>query len=387
MPPEKTRYPGESDDVYPDIFNNIPKQAKEKKDGQLSDEQLKKFFQEGYLVVEKFFKPEELQPCRDAIDKMVDNLANKLFDAGKIAQKYEELGLFKRLCKMEEEFKGSNVLMFKSQKMPEAFQKLWSNQRLLNIIEQLIGPDIAGHPVWNLRTKTPNSPATDIPWHQDSAYFSNESYDHMIPSVWIPFLDATPENGCMQVVKNAHKKGKVARHTCCKGPTWYIMLEEEEMENTLGANMETDVITLPIEYGGFLLFHNLTPHRSLQNMSTDVRWSVDLRYQSPKEDWGFYGIGEGVIMRSSEREITQPDFYKFLNTDRKEIWQKRYFKQVNESDPFDTSMVGPWMGQWELVNHNRHTVNFKSYDHRLQPDTNSKQSGRRKRKLDENIKT
>lgn len=363
MPPKGKRFPGESDEIHPEPFTEIPPQPKEKKEGQLTEKQLKHFFEEGYVVVEKFFTPEELQPCRDAIDVMVENLANKLFAAGKIKEKYEDYGFFKRLCKMEEEFKGSNVLLFKSQKMPEAFQKLWSNPRLLNIIEQLIGPDIAGHPVWNLRTKTPNSVATDIPWHQDSAYFSNESYDHMIPTAWIPFLDATTENGCMQVVKKAHQKGKVARHTCCKGPSWYIMLDEEEMENELGAQMYRDVVTLPIEYGGFLLFHNLTPHRSLQNVSTDVRWSVDLRYQSPKENWGFYGIGEGVVMRSSTENITKPDFFKFLNTDRKEIWQKRYFKQVNESDPFDTTMVGPWMGQWELINHNRHTTNFKSYDY------------------------
>ena len=27
------------------------------------------------------------------------------------------------------------------------------NERLLNVIEQFIGPEIGGHPVWNLRTK------------------------------------------------------------------------------------------------------------------------------------------------------------------------------------------------------------------------------------------
>lgn len=37
--------------------------------------------------------------------------------------------------------------------------------------------------------------------------------------------------------------------------------------------------------------------------------------------------------------------------------------QVDESDPFDTTMVGPWMGQWELINHNKHTTNFKYYDY------------------------
>ena len=30
---------------------------------------------------------------------------------------------------------------------------LWTNERLLNVVEQFIGPEIAGHPVWNIRTK------------------------------------------------------------------------------------------------------------------------------------------------------------------------------------------------------------------------------------------
>ena len=37
--------------------------------------------------------------------------------------------------------------------MPKAFQQLWSDEKLLNVAEQIVGPDIAGHPVWNLRTK------------------------------------------------------------------------------------------------------------------------------------------------------------------------------------------------------------------------------------------
>jgi len=48
----------------------------------------------------------------------------------------------------------------------QAFKALWTNERLLNIVEQLIGPNIAGHPVWNLRTKTPQNEATTVPWHQ-----------------------------------------------------------------------------------------------------------------------------------------------------------------------------------------------------------------------------
>ena len=37
-----------------------------------------------------------------------------------------------------------------------------------------------------------------------------------------------------QVVKNGHRRGHVARHTCCVGDTWFVSLSEKDMENSLG---------------------------------------------------------------------------------------------------------------------------------------------------------
>lgn len=49
----------------------------------------------------------------------------------------------------------------------QAFRDIWANERLLNVAEQLLGTsDILGHPVWNLRCKTPSSTAATVPWHQ-----------------------------------------------------------------------------------------------------------------------------------------------------------------------------------------------------------------------------
>ena len=56
----------------------------------------------------------------------------------------------------------------------QEFMTLWSNKKLLNMVEQLVGPDIIGHPVWNLRVKTPNNDATVVPWHQGQ--FWNDRY-------------------------------------------------------------------------------------------------------------------------------------------------------------------------------------------------------------------
>lgn len=356
----KQRY-GESVVDHPEAYTKIPPPVAQKKPGQLTQDQIRQFFEEGFLVVEKYFDPAELQPCRDAVEVLVDELAQKLYKGGKIDRLYDEFGVFQRLTELEKAFPGANVLLFKQGKLPKAFMDVWQDERLLNMVEQIIGPDIAGHPVWNLRVKTPHNLATDVPWHQDAAYFSEDSYDHMVVTAWIPFLDTHAENGTMQMVKGGHRLGRVVRHTCCTDDYWYVDLEEEEMVKNLGVKLPDDIVTCNIPYGGFVLFNNVTPHRSLRNVSNDVRWSIDLRWQSPHEKWGFYDISPGVLFRTKEDPNIKPDWKKFLSINRKEVWQTKYFKKVQTVvDEFDTTVTGPWIGRWEIVNHNRHTDSFRA---------------------------
>ena len=56
-----------------------------------------------------------------------------------------------------------------------------------------------GHSVWNLRTKTPQNEQTTVPWHQDNAYLDQDALGTLMPTAWIPLLDANTLNGCMQV--------------------------------------------------------------------------------------------------------------------------------------------------------------------------------------------
>ena len=347
-------WPGDSDEAYPTVFTKIPTQPKKWKPGQLTQEQLEQFFNQGFVIIHDFFDTEkELDPVQKDIENLVDQLANKLYNAGKIKCLYEEFGFFERLTKLEEEFPGANVILHKLGQLPPAVRKLWANPRLLNIMEQLLGTQhIAGNPVWNLRTKTPNNEATTVPWHQDSGYFDNSSYNIMIPTAWIPLLDAKLENGCLQMVKNAHRLGKMARHQCCYGGTWYIMLEEEEMQKTLGVDLEKDVETCPINYGGLILFNNLIPHRSLPNVSSQIRWSLDLRWQRAEDPAGFYGIKHAIEMRREGEENIEINWESFDAIDRHQASAEHLKKDYDE---FDVTIQGPWMDKWEIVHMNQHT--------------------------------
>ncbi|XP_070577373.1 uncharacterized protein [Ptychodera flava] len=341
----------------PSIFTKIPPQSQEKKAGQLDEAQLKQFFEEGYTLVPDFFSREELQPVRDAVADCVDRLANKLYDAGKITKKHQDAGLFKRMTLIEKQFPGAAVLLHKTGWLPQAFRDLWSDQKLLNVVEQFIGTEIAGHPVWNLRVKVPQNEEATVPWHQDSAYLDSDALKVLQPTAWIPLLDTNEHNGCMQVAKGGHRSGILGKHVCCAGGTWYVDLTEEEMEKTLNVNMKEDIVTCEVPYGGVLFINNLIPHRSLQNYSEDIRWSLDLRWQLPHLSNGFYGLKGNVLMRTKEDANLVIDFDSFDKVDR----HKEACKPEDKDDEaeFDTTIAGPWMLRWEMVHQNRHTAKLQ----------------------------
>ena len=61
-------------------------------------------------------------------------------------------------------------------KMLQNLEQLWGNTKILNIMEQLVGPNIGGHPTYNLRFNTPDmndGVVAYVPWHQGNSFTTN----------------------------------------------------------------------------------------------------------------------------------------------------------------------------------------------------------------------
>lgn len=349
---DKYAYLKEKQDPRPDVYNQKPPQPKEKKPGQLTPEQVDAFFEKGYVLVEDYFDKALLDRAKDAINELVDRLANILYKAGKIKNLHKDKGYFERLTYIDREYPGASVVMHKLGALPQAFKDIWSNENLLNAIEQLIGPEIAGHPVWNLRTKTPRNEQATVPWHQDNSYLEPCALNVLQPTAWIPLLDATKITGCMEMASGGHKKGITAPHVCCAGDTWYTELTEEEMTKTLGVDLEKDLEICEVPYGGVLFLNNAVPHRSLENYSDKIRWSLDLRWQRPDYPNGFHGLGKSVLMRTSKDPNYKIDWSDMEHS-------RKRGKEIEDVAPDDERLapviVGPWMHRWDVVHHNKHS--------------------------------
>ena len=100
-----------------------------------------------------------------------------------------------------------------------------------------------------------------------------------------------------------------------------------------------------MKVGSVLFLHQLIPHRSLENFSEDVRWSVDLRFQNPKDEAGFHtGLVDPIIMRKADDPSYTADW---------DSWFKGYesehtkFRGRTDKDEFDSIIEGSWLERWD----------------------------------------
>eukprot|EP00494_Astrolonche_serrata_P028262 UN28527 len=255
------------------------------KKGPLTAKQIEEFFEHGYLVVDNLYSKKDIEKALKSVEEMVDNLAKKCFKSGKIKDLYANLPMDERLYKIKDEFPDAIIHFIKAGVMPMSFCNLHQNEKLLSMWEQLgFGPNIAAHCAWNLRVKVPQLPEAEVPWHQDNSYWEPRvwNWDYPIVTAWIPLVDATKDNGCLQFVKGSHKSGKVAPHTVPFHDTWYTDLSAQNISKELlnGEKMEKFTETVPCKTGGAILFGPHVVHRSITNNSKGVRWSCDFRFHT-----------------------------------------------------------------------------------------------------------
>ena len=135
----------------------------------------------------------------------------------------------------------------------ELLRDVCARPPLAGIARDLLGPDVRLY--WEQAVyKQPHS-AEPVLWHQDNGYTYIEPQAYL--TVWVALTDATPENGCVQVLPGVHRTGTVAhRNTpigfeCCRDPD--------------GA------VEVPVRAGDAVVFSSLTPHATGHNTTDAVR--------------------------------------------------------------------------------------------------------------------
>ena len=140
---------------------------------------------------------------------------------------------------------------------------------LLDITEQLIGPDIIlwGSRVFSKAART----GRETPWHQDGEYWPIRPLATV--TAWVAIDPATTANGCLRLVAGSHRPRTLMRHVSLAGRG--AALDKEIAE---GEFDDADVVTVPLDPGQMVLFDVYTAHGATANRSDSRRAGLAIRY-------------------------------------------------------------------------------------------------------------
>lgn len=212
----------------------------------LTDAEFAQYQRDGYVVKRGLFDEDTVSRVRERLreythgDRPVEGFKQQVepeaadggVDESDAVRKYEGLGLLD----------------------DAVVHDLATDDRIVTPARDLLGPDVK-----LLRSAAMFKPphvGSEKGLHQDSAYYPVRPYDQV--TTWIALDDATPENGCMEVLPGGHTDGLLEHETQDYETDIVIPEDLGEMER------------LPMEAGDVLFQHSLLPHRTAAN--TTDRW-------------------------------------------------------------------------------------------------------------------
>lgn len=221
----------------------------------LSNEDVKHFHRDGFVIVKKFFSEEEINKLYSSAvsDKVVRDNALDLNDqTGK---------------------KTKLTLWFTPG--DDVYSCLLRSERMVHAAAKLLDSDA---PVCHFHTKLMQKEphvGGAWEWHQDYGYWYKNQFlfpDQLV-SIMVALTEANKANGCLQVIKGSHKMGRVNH-----GFAGEQVGADSMMVNHALATMEH--IYVELQPGDALFFHSNILHRSEANLSDKPRWSLICCYNS-----------------------------------------------------------------------------------------------------------
>lgn len=205
----------------------------------LNEQQISTYHENGYVTPDFTLGDDVIEEIRLAHDRLL--------------QKHPE---FENYC--------PNLLKYDT-----GFLGVARNPEILDMVEQVIGPDIA---LWNSSFfAKPANGGHATPWHQDGEYWPLRPLATC--TVWIAIDEATRENGCLRMIRGSHKGQRLRKHNTNNAENLTLNQELDPAEFD-----EADAVDLLLKPGQVSLHDVYLLHGSEANNSSNPRRGMTLRY-------------------------------------------------------------------------------------------------------------
>jgi ectoine hydroxylase-related dioxygenase (phytanoyl-CoA dioxygenase family) len=218
-------------------------------EAKLTAEEIARYRDQGYVIPKFRLDPTHVQDLQDSLNRLIAD--NPGVRPEKLVSAHVE---------------GDNGEGVRGSRK---FLELAMHKPIVDLVEQLIGPDIA---LWGCHVFCkPPSEGYETPWHQDGHYWPIRPLATC--TVWLAIEPSTKENGCLRVIPGSHRDKKLHPH-----------LHEDRSDLTLSQRMadgtfdEAEAVDLELQPGEMSMHDVYMIHGAEANRSSQRRTGVALRY-------------------------------------------------------------------------------------------------------------
>ncbi len=220
----------------------------------LSDKQLQSFKDNGFVVVEEIFTPQEMDLAIEEAITWQQEFIEQLTEVDKKWYLDKGTAIENQLRKLDNPVSQRAF-----------FRNMALSPTVVSLIEDLIGKEVIAF-FSQIFFKPPHGGGPK-PIHQDNFYFGPDKKDQVI-TLWIAFDHATVENGCLYYGRGTNK-GEVVEH---------FAPDNEPFNYQIPKSDKVPMTAAPVAKGGISLHHGNTFHQSSDNHSESWRRAMAVHY-------------------------------------------------------------------------------------------------------------
>jgi ectoine hydroxylase-related dioxygenase (phytanoyl-CoA dioxygenase family) len=255
--------------------------------GELTAADQRTFYEEqGYLVFPEMLTADEVTRLRSALDEVLNEAEGLTESNEKFSIKPGHDGEA-----AVRHAKNHVRRIFDPVEHHQAFRDTAFHPRILDAVENLIGPNIQLHHS-KLNLKPPSSPEARFEWHQDYPFFPHTNYE--LVAVLVNIDESTEENGALRIIPESHKSGPRIHHFATDGAFSSKLADETVVTDS------SKWLSLPCPAGGVEMHHCNMVHSSKANLGDRPRSALILQYRAADNIALAGRLGPGMMVRGTD---------------------------------------------------------------------------------------
>jgi phytanoyl-CoA hydroxylase len=228
---------------------------------QISEEQIQYYQTNGFIVIEDFLSPEELEHWRKAVTTAVTERGGQ-----KIPGKEIKIGEADGINEDADYFGKVFDQLLNLWQTNQQVKELILDQRIGKMAAQLAGVD--GIRAWHDQALIKRPWANPTAWHLDTPFWSFSDRDAI--SIWVALDNATLENGCLFFIPGSHKLTGFDKIT--------IGRNMDGIFEVYSQLINTTPVAAPMKAGSCSFHNGLTIHGANANMTSGSRRAMTCAY-------------------------------------------------------------------------------------------------------------